>query len=277
MKPFQIGVCTWSLAEPDLATTLRTVKDQLGLNLVQLGLFADSLLDKPSHAPIIETVSESGVEVSATFLGFIGEDYSTIQRIAETGGFVPDETFDERFNKIGRLADLTAELGASFLGAHVGFVPHDRSTSRYRTMVDRLRRVSDVLASRDVTLLMETGQERAEGLVHFIDDVGAPNVRVNFDPANMILYGVSRPVEAVEILGTRIAQTHMKDAKWSDSPGQQWGAEMPLGVGEAEIPRVVARLRSMGYAGPLIIEREGGADRIADIRSGIELLRSALG
>jgi len=276
MKPFQIGVCTWSLGQADLAAALRIVKDERGLDLVQLGLFASEPLDDANQASIVQTVQDSGIEVAATFVGFEGEDYSSIERIAHTGGFVPDETFEERFGKICRLADLTARLGVRFLGAHVGFVPHDRTSTAYRTLVDRLRQVADALAQRNVTLLMETGQERAENLAQFIDDVGAPNVRVNFDPANMILYGIGQPLDAIEVLGPRIAQTHMKDARWSDAPGREWGSESPLGTGQADIPRIIAALRRTGYTGPLIIEREGGSDRIGDIRNGIELLRSTL-
>ncbi|MFQ6048891.1 MAG: sugar phosphate isomerase/epimerase family protein, partial [Phycisphaerae bacterium] len=102
------------------------------------------------------------------------------------------------------------------------------------------------------------------------------NLFINFDPANMILYGVGEPAEAVGVLGERIVHVHCKDARWSQQPGKTWGQEVPLGQGQVDIARVISKLRAVGYAGPLVIEREAGADRIADIREAIELLQTLI-
>ncbi len=276
MKPYEIGVCSWSLAIKDLAKTLATIQQELGLGLVQVGFFGEHIPSEADHDSVVRVVKDSGLEVSATCIGFTGEDYSTIQRIAATGGFVPDDLFEQRCEETIRTARLTARLGVTMLATHVGFVPHDRNDPKYRVMVDRLRRITDALGEIGITLLMETGQERADSLVQFIDEVGRPNVRVNFDCANMVLYGAGEPVEAVEILGRRIAHVHMKDATWSSTPGKTWGQEVPLGDGDAGIPQVVSKLRAIGYQGPLVIEREAGTNRLGDIRYGADLLRSLL-
>lgn len=277
MKPLDIGVCSWSLALPDLSKALACIQSDLDIRVVQVGFFGEQIPAASQHDEVVRTVKESGLEASAVCVGFVGEDYSTIQRIAATGGFVPDEQFTERSEQTIRTADLTAKLGLKMLATHVGFVPHNRRDSRYQLMVDRLRIITDALGERNVTLIMETGQEPAETLVQFIDDVGRPNVRVNFDPANMILYGAGDPVEAVDILRERIVHVHMKDAVASAEPGKTWGREVPLGDGDADIPRVVSRLRAIGYQGPLVIEREGGTNRLGDIADAAELLRSLLG
>ncbi|HOB72926.1 MAG TPA: sugar phosphate isomerase/epimerase family protein [Phycisphaerae bacterium] len=274
MQPLQIGVCNWSLQIPDLRKCLLTVKEQLGLKLVHLGFFDDSYKDPAS---VLKTVEESGLEISATCVAFAGEDYSTIQRIAETGGYKPDSEWEARYAKTLGVADITKQLGVELLSVHIGFVPHDKSDPKYGVMVERLKRLSGALAERGLTLVMETGQEKAEDLVAFMDAVGAPNLAVNFDPANMILYGVGDPVEAIGILKDRIAHVHMKDANWSKKPTQEWGEEVVLGSGEADIPRVVSKLRSIGYRGALSIEREAGNQRIADILEGKRLLESLLG
>ena len=85
MKPLQIGVCTWSLAMKDPAAMLKTVKNDLGLDLVQLGLIHDDWMEDEGES-LMAAVKESGIELSATCTGFSGEDYSTIQNIAKTGG-----------------------------------------------------------------------------------------------------------------------------------------------------------------------------------------------
>ena len=143
-------------------------------------------------------------------------------------------------------------------------------------MRQRLQTVADCLAEKNITLTMETGQEPADVLLRFIADVGRPNVKVNFDPGNVILYGIGDPVEAAEKLAPHIAHMHCKDATASDQPGVTWGQEVPLGQGQARLGEVIKTLKSRGYKGPLVIEREAGADRIGDIRSGIQFLNGVL-
>ncbi|HOA72389.1 MAG TPA: sugar phosphate isomerase/epimerase family protein [Phycisphaerae bacterium] len=274
MAQLQIGVCTWSLHIPDLGQTLATIKDQLGLGVIHLGFFDDGYKE-PNK--IIDLVKASGLKVSATCLGFAGEDYTTIQDIARTGGYLPDDVFEARYEKTVAVADITPKLGTDILTVHIGFVPEDHKDPKYAVMVDRARRIADALGERGVKLVMETGQESPENLIAFMDAVGRPNVAVNFDPANMILYGVGEPVEAVSLLRDRIAHVHMKDATWSAKPREQWGEEVVLGTGEADIPRIVSKLRAQGYTGTLAIEREAGNQRVADIAEAIKLLKSLLG
>lgn len=274
MSPLQIGACSWSLAIPDLQRTLAAVREELGLKLVHLGFFDDFYKNRDQ---VLKIVQDSGVEVSATAVGFAGEDYATIQRIAATGGFRPDADWPARREKTIAVADLTRDLGVTQLSAHVGFVPHDPKDPVYAIMVDRVKELADVLGQRGLTLLMETGQETTPALITFMDAVGRPNLAVNFDPANVILYGVGDPLEAVGLLKNRIAHVHMKDANPSAAPGTDWGEEVVLGTGQADIPRIVSKLRAQGYTGPLAIEREAGNQRLADIREAVRLLQSLVG
>lgn len=271
MQPLQTGVCSWSLAIPDLAQTLATVRDKLKFGLVQVGFFDDGYKDVNK---MVDIVTASRLEVSATCVAFPGEDYSSIQNIAASGGFIPNNLWEERRAKTVAVADITAKLGVKLLAAHIGFVPHDRKDAQYLRMVDRMKDICDALGAKGITLVMETGQEKAEALIEFIEAVGRKNIGVNFDPANMILYGVGEPIDAVALLKERIIHVHMKDAKWSAKPGQDWGEEVVLGTGQADIPRIVSKLRAQGYKGPLVIEREAGNQRLVDIQEAARLLES---
>ncbi len=274
MKPLDIGVCSWSLKQPDLAATCKVAKEQLGLGLIQVGFFDTSILDEAGDDAILAAVNDNGLEVSATCIGYATEDYSSIAQIAKTGGYLPDEYWDERLKLTLRVRDISVKLGATMLMTHIGFVPHDKTNPAHATMVDRLKQVTDALGEKGITLAMETGQEPPEALVDFIGAVGRDNIRVNFDPANMILYGVGKPYEAIDVLKDYVAHVHAKDATWSSDPGTAWGEEVVLGTGEADIPQIVSKLKSYGYTGALVIEREAGETRIDDVRKGIELLRS---
>ena len=173
------------------------------------------------------------------------------------------------------MRDLTAGIGAKLFTVHVGPVPADASDAKYATLLDRVGRVADALGEKGVTLAMETGQESAETMAGFVGDLSRENVKISFDPGNLILYGAGDPVEAVSKLRGQVAQVHIKDATGSSQPGVEWGTEVPLGSGEAEVPRVISKLRAGGYAGALIMEREAGrGGSLSDLREAIEYLET---
>ncbi len=132
-----------------------------------------------------------------------------------------------------------------------------------------------LFARHDITLLMETGQEPAAELLAFLQSLAAPNVAINFDPANMILYGAGDPIDAVRTLGKHVRHVHVKDATPSDAPGVEWGAEVPFGTGRVNPSAFLSALKAVGYAGPLAIEREAGAARLADVKTAVAALRDA--
>jgi sugar phosphate isomerase/epimerase len=98
---------------------------------------------------------------------------------------------------------------------------------------------------------------------------------VNFDPANMILYGAGDPIEAIRTLGRHVRHVHVKDATASDRPGEAWGEEVAFGTGQVGPQRFLAALHRIDYRGPLAIEREAGNQRMADVRAAIEALQKA--
>jgi len=138
-----------------------------------------------------------------------------------------------------------------------------------------VRRVCDHAADYGQTFALETGQEPARTLLEFFRDVDRPNLRVNFDPANMILYGSGEPVEALGLLAPHVASVHCKDGDWppEGTPGAL-GKERPLGRGSVGIERYIGKLKSIGYKGPLNIEREipNREQRLRDIRAAVDLL-----
>jgi sugar phosphate isomerase/epimerase len=146
--------------------------------------------------------------------------------------------------------------------------------ARLRALV---RRVCDHAAGHGQTFALETGQEPAAVLLRFIADVDRPNLRINFDPANMILYGTGDPIEALRLLGPLVVSVHCKDGDWPprETPGAL-GRERTLGEGAVGIERYVRTLAEIGFKGPLNVEREteNQQERLRDIGRGIALLRS---
>ncbi len=209
-------------------------------------------------------------------LGFPGEDYTTPQTIQATGGFGDPATRPERLDRLAWALDRTLALGLADLTLHAGFLP-ERGDPARSSLLDTLAKAGQMAADKGVTLAFETGQETALLLRLTLDELQSPNLKVNFDPANMLLYDMGDPIHAVEILGPDIRSVHVKDARRPREPGL-WGEEVPLGQGEVDIPRFLRTLRAVGYAGPLVIEREVGdqAARIRDVRLGLDFIRRCL-
>jgi sugar phosphate isomerase/epimerase len=142
----------------------------------------------------------------------------------------------------------------------MGFIPDNGSDPEYNRIVAATRRLCQHAQNNGQNLHLETGQESAEALIQFLDDVGTGNLFVNFDPANMILYGTGHPIEALAKLGNRVRSVHCKDAVWSSKPGITWGTEVPLGEGQVDLEAYLQTLAKIDYLGPLTIECEIAQD-----------------
>jgi len=268
---FDIGVCSWSLRQPTLVDLFNVIQDQLHLSHCQLAL-GDLINKGEDGVEEVRRIAE-GVTFTAAMIGFEGENYATIERIKETGGYVPDDTWEQRRQITLDAAEFAAELGIKKLSTHVGFVPMPNDPN-YETVLKRITELSKPLAQLGIDLLMETGQEPAPELLQFLNDLRCKNFGVNFDPANMILYGSGDPIEAVTTLGRHIKHVHIKDAIRSDRPGVEWGEEVPFGEGQVPHAAFLDRLKQINYTGPLVIEREAGEERVRDVLIAIDTLKS---
>lgn len=268
-----IAVCSWSLRPRGMKELVEKV-NELGLGHVQLAL-ADLLYldDKQKHQELGH-LRGSGIKLTGGMINFKGEDYSSIDAIRRSGGFVPDAEWPVRQKLAAAAAKLAAELGMTQVTTHVGFVP-PAGDPNYAGIVARIRSVAAAFADSGVALLMETGQEPAQELLEFLEELNAPNVHINFDPANMIMYGAGDPIAAVRLLGKHIRHVHVKDGTPSARPGVEWGTEVPFGTGGVNPAAFLGALREINYTGPLAIEREANEHRMADVRTAIEAIRSA--
>jgi sugar phosphate isomerase/epimerase len=219
---------------------------------------------------------EAGIRVTAVFGGFDGESYADIATTTRTVGLVPESTRADRVREMKDISDFAKTLGCDTVALHIGFVPPDRRGASYQNLVDATRDLLDHVAANGQQLNLETGQEAADHLLEFIGDVGRRNLFINFDPANMILYGTGDPIEALHKVGSHVRSVHCKDATWAAADrGKQWGREVPLGEGDVNIETYLHTLREIGYDGPLTIEREipnDPAQQKKDIGHAVRLL-----
>jgi len=270
-----IGVCSWSIHSGDVATLIDLL-NHLGLRHAHLALGPLLTMNEALRDRLSSQLAAADVVITAGMIGFAGEDYSTLPRIRQTGGFVPDELWIARRESTLQAGKLARGLGIGLLTSHIGTIPPSNHEN-YPKLLSRVGEVAAALAAEDIQFAAETGPETAAELLQFINDLPRPAVGVNFDPANFILYGKGDPIAAAKLLGRHIQHVHIKDAVASTAPGEQWGKEVPPGQGEVQWPEFLLALKEGGYAGPLVFERETGNQPEKDIESALETLRVAMG
>jgi L-ribulose-5-phosphate 3-epimerase len=272
VEELEIALMFW--AQDDARKTLTDVK-QFGLRAGQLGFPGEMPLDGAAKK-WDEALTAEKFTVTTAVCSYVGEDYKDIPTVQETVGLVPEGTRAERVARTKAVSDVAKEFGIDSVACHIGFVSHDFGSKSYSDIRDVVRDICDHCQKNGQNFTLETGQEPAKVLLQFIEDVKRPNLKINFDPANMILYGTGDPIEALAVLGKHVISVHCKDGDWppTDQP-TALGVEKPLGEGSVDFPAFLAKLKEIGYRGLLSIEREeqDQAKRSGDIKKAITLLK----
>jgi sugar phosphate isomerase/epimerase len=253
MEKWPIGVFT--SVDAGLGVKLE-VAHELGIPTIQLHAPHQETRTQANADRFLARLRELNITLTCVFGGFEGESYADIPTVSRTVGLVPRDTRAARVKEMKEIADFAKMLGCRCVALHLGFVPHDVTDPLYAEVIDVARDICDHCQANGQALHLETGQETADGLVKFIEDVKRDNLFINFDPANMILYGTGEPIEALRKVGKYVRSIHCKDGKWAKNPGQEWGQEVPLGDGDVGMENYLRTLKEIGYEGPLTIERE---------------------
>ncbi len=254
------------------------VARELGIPSVQIHAPHPGSRNEAKAEEFLEKCAAAGITITAVFGGFDGESYADIATTARTVGLVPESTRAARAAEMKEISNFARMLGCTTVALHIGFVPEDKTSASYKSLLDTTRDLLDHVADNDQQLNLETGQETAEHLLDFIGEVGRDNLFINFDPANMILYGTGDPIDALKQVGHLVRSVHCKDAKWAPAGqrGVAWGQEVPLGEGDVGMETYLRTLLSLGYRGPLTIEREIPQDPVrqkADVGHAARLLQ----
>lgn len=261
------SVCSWSLRPRDAADLASLVRETGG-DSTQLALMP--LLDGGVWTNAAATLAEAGIAITSGMVSMAGEDYSTLESIARTGGVRPDATWTENRRRCREAAARAGDLGLRLVTFHAGFIPEDAADPGRDAVLARLRELADLFADRGIRIGLETGQETADTLLEALEALDRPEVGVNFDPANMILYGMGDPVASLRQLAPRVVAMHAKDAVPTAVPGT-WGREVPLGEGAVDWSALLAVAATIPGL-PIAIEREAGEHRVAEIRLARERL-----
>jgi sugar phosphate isomerase/epimerase len=269
----RLGTTSWSLA-PDNPADLVNLAHATGLDAIQLGL-SPIVTDRAKWATTVPRLIEANITLLSGMMAPIGEDYSTLESIAKTGGVQLDGTWPANEEMAKSIAVMAENAGIGMITLHAGFIPEDESDAQRGVMIGRLQKIADIFAGEGLCLALETGQESAQAVLDILVAIDRPRVGVNFDPANMVLYGSGDPIQAMEMLSEHIVQVHLKDALEPAREGR-WGRETPLGKGDVNWDRFFQLAKELPREVDAIIEREGGDNRVGEIRAGVDFVRTHL-
>jgi len=270
-KPLRLGLIIDIGQDP--AAALAQVQ-ALGLPTAQVW----TTVFQPELAQNLREAGEKyGIELTSLVTGGPGEEVYDFYAGPRTIGLVPPETRDARIARLKNASDFAKQCGIPAVQTHCGFIPENPNDPVYRELIGAAKEVAAYCQHNGQNFRYETGQETPITLIRAIHDVGLENQGVNFDFANLILYGKANPVDAIELLAPFIQGIHAKDGLWPTNP-RELGQEVPIGKGKVDFPRVISRLKDLNYRGAVTIEREvSGPKQLEDIRSEKAYLEKLIG
>jgi L-ribulose-5-phosphate 3-epimerase len=267
----RLGIILGISPDPDAA--IRRVKE-LGFPTCQV---SPGAIDDETAAKLRKALDQYGVEASAVVAGGPGREIYNFYEGPQTIGLVPRATRAARIQRRKDVSDFARKAGIPALMGHCGFIPEDPNEPLYTEAVEAIREAAAYCRKNGQKFNCETGQETPITLVRAIRDVGLDNVGVNFDVANLILYGKANPADAVDILGPYINGVHAKDGLYPTDP-KALGKEVPIGRGKVDFPVIIEKLKKIGYNNPVTIEREiRGAQQTADLQTAKSYLEKLIG
>ncbi len=247
-----IGIFLRCTGENDPLRALQAVKS-MGLNTIQVSRLPDRFYSTEGAREFAGMLRDMGIRADSVVVVFDGESYRDRDTVVRTVGFRPLHLIPERLAYARRCVDFARAIGARIVTFHMGFLPADPADEAYQAMLKAVTDIAAYAASRDVTISLETGQETGEQLAAFLDKITVARVGVNFDPANLVIYGVDSPSQALKHFVTRVTSVHVKDALLPGKPGEM-GREVSPGEGRAELAECFRMLKAAGFRGALVIE-----------------------
>jgi L-ribulose-5-phosphate 3-epimerase len=254
---------------------LEVVRD-FGLDVCQLMGWDVALARDDLAQTLLQASVETGVDVCAVWAGVPGPAEWNFTRGPVTLGLVPEQYRVVRVAALKKWARFSKVFGAPAIITHCGFLPENMTDANFAPVADAIRDVSSYCASLGIGFWFETGQETPVALLRMIETVGTGNLGINLDPANLLMYGKGNPLDALDVFGAYVRNVHVKDGMCPVDP-KVLGPETKVGEGKVNFPAFLGKLRSMGFDGELIIEREiSGEQQAHDIRETVDYLRRLL-
>ena len=255
----KIGVLISMRVDTDILSEMRKAKS-MNLDTCQLCIWDTAVYTEENADRVIAASKETGIAVSTVWAGWsIPGEWNLVNGPISLG-LVPPAYRELRSREVMAAIPFAHRLGVKQIATHAGFIPENPHDPDYAGTIFILRRICTAMKEKGISFLFETGQETPVTLLRAIEDIGMDNVGINFDTANLVMYGKGNPVDAVRVFGKYVRDLHIKDALYP-TDGRHLGKEVAVGEGIANFPMIVKMLKDLGYDGSYTIEREIHGDQ----------------
>ena len=264
----RVGVLIELFRDTDIDARFAELRS-MGMESCQLVCWDREIMDQENADKVNAAAEHHKVDITAFWCGWEGPRVWDLYDGQLTLGLVPEAFRFERVKMLQEGIRFAAMIHVKDVATHVGYMPENPYDPNYAGVLVCLKELVKQCKENGQNFLFETGQETPVTLKRAIQDIekelGKGNVGINLDPANLVMYGKANPVDALEVFGEYVMGIHGKDGKYP-TDGHMLGDEVPLGQGKVNYPAFVAKLKEIGYAGDITIEREiSGEEQKKDI------------
>lgn len=155
-------------------------------------------------------------------------------------------------NRLKKVIDVAKLLGANTIVTDTGEIKEDEDDKK-KVFYKDIKEIANYAMLNDITVCFEihggwcsNGKQGAE----IIKTINHPNIRLNYDTANVIFYGGGRPEEDIVNALPYMAFMHLKDKSGKDN---EWNFPA-LGEGNINFKKIFNLIKD--YDGPISIEVE---------------------
>lgn len=275
----KIGVLIELFFDTDIDAKFEELRS-MGMESCQLVCWDKTIMNGEYAKKVNLAVSKHNVTITAFWCGWEGPRVWDFYDGQLTLGLIPEAYRFRRMEMLEQGIAFAHMIHVKDVATHVGYMPENPYDPVYTQVLSVCKLLVKKCKENGQNFLFETGQETPVTLKRAIQDMekelGAGNIGINLDPANLIMYGKANPIDALEVFGEYVMGIHGKDGKYP-TDGHELGAEVPMGQGKVNYPAFIDKLKEVGYKGDITIEREiTGEEQKKDIIMAKELLEKLI-
>jgi sugar phosphate isomerase/epimerase len=185
-------------------------------------------------------------------------------------GIDVNENQDARLEHVRNTLSLAFELGPRLAIVQCPRIAGEPDSPRAKLMREALLDLGRHGDRCGSALALEIGFDPAEKVRDYLNQFDVGGLGVNYDPANLLLRGHD-PLKNLVPLKGKVLHVNARDARVNSV--SHAAAEVPLGAGDIDWLSFAGSLSAIEYRGWVVVKRESGASRVADVASGVKLLR----
>ncbi|MBY0456159.1 MAG: sugar phosphate isomerase/epimerase [Gemmataceae bacterium] len=260
MKPLKIGI----VAESTLLSTRRAL--EVAARMGAKGIQIDAAGDLAPHA-----LTETGRREFRNLLRSFDLELAALNLPLRRGLDVADD-LQPRLDRMRKAMQLAFDLGARRVVVPSPKLPSasEASTPRALLMRESLAALGAFGDRIGCAVALEVGFDPAEKVKSYLGTFDVGSLKVTYDPANFLLHGHD-PLANLTPLEGLVTHVHARDAR---SAGLSRGLqEVALGAGDVDWMALSATLQVLGFDGTMVVKREQGENKLADVTAGVAFLK----